>query len=401
MVVDWLVILTKWLHVVAGIAWIGASFYFIWLDNHLEEPSLLKQQKGIKGELWAIHSGGFYEVQKYRQGPATLPSTLHWFKWEAYTTWLSGTLLLILIYYFNADIYLVDQDSLFTNSSHAILFGAMYVLSGLACYELLCRLLSNHGAWVRHSVLGTLFIIAILLACFVLPGRAAYIHVGALVGTIMAANVFTTIIPSQRKMVSAVEQNQKVRPSWGEKAKQRSVHNNYLTLPLIFTMISNHFAFTYQHAYNGLILVVIFVLSAYCRHFFNLRHQGHVRYSILAVCGVGVLITAYIVNKTRTAHHAFDVAEGAIQTIQPSSNIEHAVYGVVAQHCLQCHSATPTHAAFSAPPMGLVLDDWAQIKQASQSIYRRTYVTQDMPLLDEHQITDSERALIGAWYQAL
>ena len=271
---DWLSLFVRWFHVIAGIAWIGASFYFIWLDNSLETPPDWKKQKGIKGDLWAVHGGGFYEVGKYAYGPEVMPKTLHWFKWEAYSTWLSGFALLIIVYYFAASAYLIDPSVMALSEGEAIARGLGLLAGGVLLYELACRSPLANYPKVFAIALTALLVVASYLATHWFSGRGAYIHVGALIGSIMVANVWLNIMPAQRKMVDAVAAKQAVDPAWGAGAKLRSVHNNYLTLPILFIMISNHYPMTYQHPQNWLVLVAIMALSAWIRHFFNLRHVG-------------------------------------------------------------------------------------------------------------------------------
>ena len=247
---DWLSLFVRWFHVIAGVAWIGASFYFIWLDNNLRAPAQWKVDKGIKGDLWAIHGGGFYEVAKYAYGPEQMPTTLHWFKWEAYTTWLSGFALLIIVYYFGASAYLIDPRVNAISPTAAIGLGLGLIFGGLALYELACRSRLANYPVAFGICLVTLICIVTFLATQWFSGRGAYIHVGALIGTIMAGNVFLNIMPNQRKMVAAVAAKKDIDPQWGASAKLRSLHNNYFTLPLLFIMISNHYPMTYQHQHN-------------------------------------------------------------------------------------------------------------------------------------------------------
>src|SRR6185312_4818070 len=259
--------LLRWLHVVAGIAWIGSSFYFIWLDHSLEvpEPGSPEAQKGVAGELWAVHGGGFYNPQKYLVAPAKLPPTLHWFKWEAYTTWLSGSALLIVVYWLHAQTMMVDPAKLALTSGQAVGIGAGSMLGSWIAYDLLCR--SPLGK--KDGLLG-LVIFAFLTALAweltrVLGGRAAYIQVGAAIGTVMAANVLLLIIPGQRRMVEAMRAGRKPDPADGLRAKQRSVHNNYFTLPVVFIMISNHYAATYGHQHAWAVLAVIMAAGVLIR----------------------------------------------------------------------------------------------------------------------------------------
>ncbi|WP_289076974.1 urate hydroxylase PuuD, partial [uncultured Pseudoalteromonas sp.] len=258
----------RYFHVVAGIAWIGASFYFVWLDNNLQTPPQWKQDKGIKGDLWAIHGGGFYEVAKYQNGPEQMPSTLHWFKWEAYTTWISGALLFTLLYYVGADVYLLDASKSELSKFAAIGASLGFIGLGYGVYRLLCKspLVENGKAFIA---LGVGFLALWTYGVDQLfSDRAVYIHVGALIGTCMAGNVYHIIMPAQRYMVSEVEAGRIPDSAPGLKAKQCSVHNNYATLPVIFIMLSNHFSYTYSHEFGWLVLIGFFIIGMWIRHFF-------------------------------------------------------------------------------------------------------------------------------------
>lgn len=399
---DWITLAVRWFHVVAGVAWIGASFYFIWLDNNLKTPPKWKQDKGIKGDLWAVHGGGFYEVAKYQYGPETMPEPLHWFKWEAYTTWLSGILLLTLIYYLGASAYLIDPSVMALSPSEAVLYGVLYIFGGLAVYEGACR-----SPLAKSAVVFAVFLVAFLafatwLATEMFSGRGAYIHVGALIGTLMAGNVFLNIMPGQRKMVAAVANKQDIDPAWGAGAKLRSVHNNYLTLPLLFIMISNHYPMTYQHPQNWLVLVLMSVVLAWVRHYFNLKHQG-VKQPLILVSGfIGFLAIALWVSwpsssQETTNNHA---ANNAHQQEQVTADVTQAqVQMLIEKHCVACHSANPTDEIFRVAPLGVKLDSWDQIQQWGPKIVHRTAVTKDMPFLNKSKMTEDERSLIAKWGQ--
>jgi uncharacterized membrane protein len=292
---DWLNLLVRGLHLIAGIAWIGASFYFIALDNHLRPPKEERDaEKGVGGEAWEIHGGGFYHVQKFKVAPQKLPEPLLWFKWEAYTTWLSGFALLVILYYANADSYLIDRSVADIGAWAAIAASVGILAAGWVVYDVLCRLL------VRSE----LALSAAILLCTVglaygseslFSARGAYIQVGATLGTIMAANVFFVIIPAHWELVRAKKGGREPDPAPGLKAKQRSVHNNYLTLPVVFTMISNHFPMTYGHDFAWAVLVALMVVGAWVRHYFNLRHTGRNAWAIpataaAAIAGIAVWI---------------------------------------------------------------------------------------------------------------
>jgi uncharacterized membrane protein len=397
---EWVSLLVRWFHVIAGVAWIGASFYFIWLDNSLRTPPKWKQEKGIKGDLWAVHSGGFYEVAKYSYGPEQMPDTLHWFKWEAYSTWLSGMALLVLVYYFGASAYLIDPNVKVLTPMQAVSYGLLYIFGGLALYELACRSKLGQSPKVFAVFLTALIVLACWLATFLFSGRGAYIHVGALIGTIMVGNVFFNIIPAQRKMVQAVSNKQEINPAWGSDAKLRSVHNNYFTLPLLFIMISNHYPMTYQHELNWLVLVVIIGLSAFIRHYFNLKHKDIYKPSILILGAIGMALLALWVSWPKPVNDnppsvtkSVDLAVLSAQQIRVQETIN--------LHCVSCHATNPSDAIFTAAPLGLKLDSWQQIQNNASKIYNRTVVTKDMPLMNKTKMTDEQRQLLGEWFLSL
>lgn len=392
MFTEWIALFLRWFHVIAGIAWIGASFYFIWLDNNLRTPPQWKKDKGIKGDLWAVHGGGFYEVAKYEYGPEEIPQTLHWFKWEAYATWLSGMLLLAWVYYMGAEAYLIDPSVMQMSASQAIAMGLGFIFGGLAIYELACRSPLAKNASVFAVFLVLFLSLASWLATQWFSGRGAYIHVGGLIGTIMAGNVFFAIMPGQRKMVAAVTNKQPVDPAWGAGAKLRSVHNNYLTLPIIFLMISNHYPMTYQHPQSWLVLVAIAAVSAWIRHFFNLKHIGIFRPSILAIGALGMLFIAIWVSRPTQA-------PAPAQQTQISIPENKRVVEIMEQHCMNCHAQAPTDDMFVVAPLGVKLDTWPLIVQWAPGIYQRVVVTKDMPFLNKTKMTEAERTELAEWYQ--
>ena len=297
---EWLQLLIRWVHLITGIAWIGASFYFIWLDNHLLPPSDARDAPdAVGGELSAIHGGGFYHVQKFRVAPAALPSPLHWFKWEAYSTWLSGFALLVVLYWWHADTYMIDRSVAAVAPWQAVVLSAVLLAGGWLFYDQLCKRLG----FARERVLGIALVLFFAVVAWalsnVLSGRAMYIQIGAMLGTIMAANVLFVIIPGQRQLVLAKEQGRVPDPVYGLRGKQRSVHNNYFTLPVLLTMISNHYPMTYGHPRAWLVLVCLLLLAAYVRHFFNLRHRGRTVWVIPAIAAVGALALAVAIAPER------------------------------------------------------------------------------------------------------
>src|SRR2546423_12765066 len=294
---EWLDLLVRWLHVIAAIAWIGASFYFIALDNHLRPPEDESDaDRGVGGEAWEIHGGGFYQVQKYRVAPKTLPEPLHWFKWEAYTTWLSGFALLIVLYYVNANTYLIDKSVADLCPWQGIAISAALLVPAWVVYDGLCRLIPHELA------LAAVLLVLVTLAAWgcseLFSGRAEYIQVGAMLGTMMVGNVFFVIIPAHWGLIRAKEAGREPDPAPAIRAKQRSVHNNYLTLPVLFAMLSNHFPSTYAHSYSWLILVAMMVIGAWIRLFFNLRHAGRTVWWIPVTAALGIAAVAVAIRPT-------------------------------------------------------------------------------------------------------
>jgi uncharacterized membrane protein len=376
------------LHVIAGIAWIGSSFYFIWLDNSLEPPAPGSDnaKKGIAGELWAVHGGGFYNPQKYAVAPATLPEKLHWFKWEAYTTWLSGTALLVIVYWLRASTMMIDPAVAPLAPWQAIGLGGASMVGAWVVYDALCR--SPLGR--RDALLGlVVFALLTLLAWGLgraLGGRAAFMHVGTAIGTIMVANVFFVIIPGQKRMVAAMRAGRAPDPMDGKRGKQRSVHNNYFTLPVVFIMFSNHYASTYGHKHAWAVLTLIAAAGVSIRHFFNRRHKGVLawQYPLLGAALLGI-----VAWWTAPRAMALPKIEGPVTFDQ--------VRAVVGQRCLQCHSPAPTFPGVLQPPAGVLLHTPDGIVQNAQRMYQQVVVTRIMPLGNATQMTDQERAMIAAW----
>jgi uncharacterized membrane protein len=387
--VDWLNILVRWLHFITGIAWIGSSFYFIWLDNHLEAPrDPADDEKGVGGELWSVHGGGFYHAQKYRVAPKVLPEKLHWFKWEAYTTWMSGMFLLALVYWYGAEVYLIDPTVADLSASMAIGIAAAFIAAGWFVYDLLCRSpLGRNDRWLG-SVLFALICLLSWSLCQVFGGRGAYIHFGAVLGTIMVANVFFIIIPGQKKMLAAAERGELPDPIHGIRGKQRSVHNTFFTLPVLFVMTSNHYAMTYSHEYNWLILIAISLAGALIRVYFVARHKGHA--SVLPIVAAAALLLAVGVLMAPKSNAQ---ASGASVSFDDVRTVVH-------HRCTTCHSGAPTHPAFPAAPAGVVLDTDAQIVAEASRIHQQTVVTRVMPIGNLTGISEDERLLIDHWYSA-
>jgi uncharacterized membrane protein len=386
--IDWLDLVFRWFHVTAAIVWIGASFYFVALDSHLLPPAEERdRERGVGGETWEIHGGGFYRVEKFLVAPRTLPEPLHWFKWEAYWTWLSGFALFTVLYYLQPHTYLIDPSVAKLSSAEAIGASIGLLIVGWLVYDALCRAVAKRSeaafaVCMLALVTGTAYGVTHLFAA-----RAAYLQVGAMLGTIMVANVFFVIIPAHWELVRAKEAGREPDPAANARGKQRSIHNNYFTLPVLFAMLSNHFSFTYGHSHSWAILVCLMVIGAWVRHYFNLRHRGRTLWWIpvtaaLALAGVAIWIRPSSAQppSTSTAQVPFAVA-----------------HAIVAQRCAVCHSAKPTEPGFSAPPKGIAFDTPEEIKAQAQLILQQAVVQQTMPLGNLTHMTQSERASLGAW----
>jgi len=392
---EWLNLIIRFAHLVTGIAWIGASFYFVWLDNHLQKPPQQKADLGIKGDLWAIHGGGFYEVAKYDLAPPQMPQTLHWFKWEAYTTWLTGFLLLSLMYYVGAEVYLIDKRVADITQAQAIAIGLGSIAVGFGCYELMCRTkLKDHGL-----LLGLLLIV---LACVlsygltqVFSARGAYIHVGAVIGTIMAGNVFFGIMPAQRALVAAVEKGEAPDPAFGANAKLRSTHNTYTTLPVLFIMISNHYPMTYNHEAGWIVLVALILITALVREYFVQRHFGKDMPIILITATFALVILASSIAPKRTA----PVDEQTLEPGQPVTVDLAKVKTIIESRCSTCHSRTPSDDVFKVAPGGVAFDDLQTMSRWASRIKARSIDSHDMPLMNKTEMTLQERQYLEQWYR--
>ena len=386
---DWLNLLVRWLHVIAGVAWIGASFYFIWLDNHLEAPrDPADDAKGVGGEVWSVHGGGFYHAQKYKIAPAQLPERLHWFKWEAYTTWLSGMFLTALLYWYGAEVYLIDRSVADFSAPEAISIAIAFIVGGWFVYDLLCKSPLARDTRVFGVILLLLTAALAWSLCQLFSGRGAYLHFGAVLGTIMVGNVFFVIIPGQKRMVAAAERGEAPDPVYGQRGKQRSVHNTYFTLPVLFVMTSNHFAMAYGHEYNWLILIAISLAGALIRVYFVARHKG--KASLLpVVLAVAILVAVAVAIAPRP--QAAGAAEVSFSQVR----------NVMNARCTSCHSETPVHPAFPVAPLGIVFDTEQQIVNEADRIYQQTVVTRVMPIGNLTSMTDEERQIIDVWYQGL
>jgi uncharacterized membrane protein len=388
-ILDWLNLLVRWLHVIAGVAWIGASFYFIWLDGHLESPQdPADDARGVGGEVWSVHGGGFYHAQKYKVAPARIPERLHWFKWEAYTTWLSGIFLTALVYWYGANVYLIDPAVAQLSAPAAVGIAIAFIIGGWSIYDLLCKSPLARDTRVFAAILFALTGVLAWALCELFGGRGAYIHFGVVLGTIMVANVFFVIIPGQKTMVAAASRGLAPDPEPGLRAKQRSVHNTYFTLPVLFVMTSNHYAMAYGHEYNWLILVGISLAGALIRVYFVARHKGSASF-VPAAIAMAIIAAIALAITPRS------------QQTNPGAASFDQVRNVINARCTSCHAAAPVHPAFPAAPLGVRLDTDEQIVAEADRIYQQTVVTRVMPIGNLTAMTDEERQIIGAWYQGL
>lgn len=382
---EWLNIVVRLMHITFGIAWIGASFYFVFLENALNRTKDVRDE--LAGNLWAIHGGGFYYLEKYKVAPKKIPQELHWFKYEAYFTWLSGFSLLFVVYYFNAKSSLIDTNILNLKPFAAVSLGIGSLIVGWLIYDFLCK-----TALVKKNTLFALigFAIATGFAFFysqVFSSRAAYIHFGAMLGTIMAANVFFIIIPSQKAMVKAAKEGKPLNPELGKHAGLRSLHNNYLTLPVLFVMISNHFPSTFGNKYSWAILAAISLGTAGVKHYLNLREKGQHSMWVMPVSVIILLGTAFISAPQKNA--------GACKTDIGINEVNM----IVQQRCISCHSSQPKDDVYTAAPNGVMYDTPQDILKLKDKIYQRVVVTKTMPQNNKTGMTPEERDAIRCWFE--
>lgn len=389
----WASLALRWFHLIAGIAWIGSSFYFMWLDASLEAPKVAK--KGVEGELWMVHSGGFYQVEKRLIGPGEMPATLHWFKYEALFTLLSGLALLIMVYYTSGGAYLIDPAKAQLTPSSAISLSVILIATAWVVYDGLWQ--SPLGQGEGKIATGVSFLLLFGAAyglTQVFSGRAAYIHVGAMMGTLMVLNVWVRILPAQQKMIDATKEGKTPDFSNGHRAKKRSVHNSYMTFPVLFMMISNHYPSTYGHPLSWLVLILLIFIGAGIRHAMILQMKKVPRYGLVLAPVALALIGVIVLTAPRTpqaiAHdHAHTPVEDRVNFI--------AVHDVINRRCLQCHSTQPTDDVFKEPPSGIVFDRPEQVKMHAPRIKSRAVDTHTMPLANKTGMTEDERALLGKW----
>jgi len=444
---EWLNLSVRWVHMITGVAWIGASFYFVWLENNLNRAN---PRDGLSGDLWAIHGGGIYHLEKYKLAPPKMPDNLHWFKWEAYFTWMSGIALLCLVFYWQPTLYLLKPGSTLTGFE-GVTIGVASLIAAWFIYDFLC----DSPLGKQPALLGLVLFVLIIAACFgfsqVFSGRGAYLHTGAIIGTIMVGNVFRIIMPAQRQLVAAIEANTTPDPVLPAKGLLRSRHNNYFTLPVLFIMISNHFPSTYGSQYNWLILAGIAVAAVLIRHYFNTRHDSNKFAWTLPVGALAMICLAYVTGPKplptapeqaaakieyqplpetalggKTAAEKAEAEQAAAwQAAQakPAAPAEAApaaaapaptpaeataaaqapaggfdkIHSVIQERCTVCHSAKPTSPLFSTAPAGVMFDTPQQIQALAPRIQAQAVASQIMPLGNITQMTAEERKLVGDW----
>ena len=382
---EWLNIIVRLMHITFGIAWIGASFYFVFLENSLNRTKGLRDE--LAGNLWAVHGGGFYYVEKYKIAPQKIPKDLHWFKYEAYFTWLSGFCLLFIVYYFNAAALLIDKNVLDITPLTGIGIGVGSFIAAWFIYDLLCKSpLAKKGIW--FTIIGTIIAIGFAYAYTrIFSARAAYVHFGAMIGSIMVANVFFVIIPSQKAMVKAARENKPLDPTLGKNAGWRSLHNNYFTLPVLFVMISNHFPSTFGYKYPWLILGLITIGAAGVKHYLNLKEKGQLSVWVLPVSSLILLGAAFISAPSKNA--------GACDTTISINEVTN----IVNKRCISCHSSRPTDDVYKTAPNGVMFDTPDDIFRKKDLIMQRVVITKTMPQNNKTNITQEERDMIGCWIQ--
>jgi len=382
--IDWLSMSLKLLHIIAGIAWIGASFYFNWLENKLDR---LNNRDEIAGHLWAVHGGGFYYLEKYKKYPQTLPEPLHWFKWEAYVTWISGILLLAVIYYFNASTYLLSSDSSLSSS-----YGIGLSILGLLLFWLIYDILCKSKLVNQSSIFIAIILVIISLSAYfysnIFNPRAVYMQIGSMIGTVMVANVFFVIIPVQKKLVAACENATEVSQELGQVGYLRSRHNNYFTLPVLFMMISGHYPTIYSGEFGWLVLIAIVGILVMIRHYFNLRGVGKAKNSLIAIIIVSTLALIY----------ALAPIQSKVQGLEKVSITE--VQAIIEKHCVSCHSSNPTNKVFIVAPHGFMLNTKEQIIAGKSQIYQQAVLSNAMPLGNATNMTSDERQKLKAWVEA-
>ncbi len=384
---EWVELFFRWLHIITAISWIGTSFYFMWLDNNLRNHGTLNSN--ANGESWLVHGGGFYHIQKYFVSPKGMPKELHWFKWESYATWISGFCLLAIIYYWEADTFLVNKNIQNIRPSIAILISISSLALGWFLYDIACKLLRRSSAVLLAAILIFLIILAAYGFGLVFSQRAAFLHTGAILATIMSANVFCVIIPNQKKVVRSLVEGEKPDPILGQISKLRSTHNNYITLPVLFIMISNHYPFLYDHDHQWLVIAIVLVLGGIIRNFFNLRNSGIVGIKLWWQWPLATGLAFFLIFVTAGNLNLNSVSGRAVTT--PEAVV------IIRTHCTGCHARVPSDPAFDRAAGGISFEDIETVKAYSKEIFSQAVLSKVMPMGDSSSMTEDERLRLGLW----
>ncbi len=397
---EWLNLLVRWIHVIAGIMWIGSSIFFNWLENSLVKGK--DSQPGDEGEVFMLHGGGYYHVVKRQLVPGAVPSPLHWFKWEAYSTWLSGITLLMIVYYLGGKAFMVDPAIADISGATAICIGVGSLIVSWLFYDTLWASPLGEKTTLAATLTGLYILGAAYGLTHVFSGRAAFIHVGAIIGTMMVGNVWRRIIPGQKKFVDAVTAGRDWDPLPGKKAKMRSRHNNYFTFPVIFIMISNHFPSTYGSEWSWIILGVLMIAAAVVKHFLNISDTFKAWLPASLATGAAATLALYVISAPRPSAEATPATlNGAGQAAAVATPVHFSeAQAIINQRCVACHAAKPTDAVFTTPPSGIRLDSPDRIKSLADRIKVRAVVTKTMPFANQTKITDAERLTLGRWIDA-
>lgn len=394
---EWLNFAVRWLHIVTGIAWIGSSFYFVALDLSLKKREGLP--KGVQGDTWQVHGGGFYHMMKYTVAPAKMPEELTWFIWESYSTWISGFFLLCVLYYASPELFLMDRQVADLAPWQAVGIGLASIVVGYLVYDQLCKSPLAANDFLLFAVLFAFVVVVAYVYTLVFSGRGAFVHIGALIATIMTANVAHIIIPNQRKVVAALIAGKTPDPALGKQAKQRSLHNNYFTLPVVFLMISNHYPLSYATQYNWIIVALVLAMGVSIRHFFNTMHadKGYPWWT-WAVTAI-LFVVAMWLSQAGPAR----IGETAALAPGLERFAKHAEFGavrdIVSSRCSMCHAAEPVWEGIARPPRHVILEDDGQIARHAEQIYAQAGRSRAMPPGNVTEISADEREVLARWYE--
>ena len=388
---DWLHLIVRWVHIIVGVAWIGTSFYFNWLDSRLErdDPNF----KHLDGYLWSVHSGGFYRIEKLKGPPSKLPKVLHWFKWEAYATWISGFVLLVLVYYLNASSMMLGSGTIKLSPLGSIVISILLLIGSWLLYDFICKNSSEHSQQTLIIIGFLIFVMISYLLTKIYGSRTAYMHVGTIIGTLMAANVFRVIIPAQKNLVNAAENNRQPNLNLSIEAKNRSIHNNYFTLPVLFIMISSHFSFTYGAAYNWLILIIISLAGILTRHYFNLRNKKQYKVWILPTAAL-IMFFLMIVSSISILEKKIPIMSSSVQLIKFAE-----VQNIIKYRCGTCHAKYPTYAGIEVAPKKIIFDTSEDILKNLKLIKAQALDSEIMPPGNITGITSAERNILRVWIE--